>query len=91
MHSEQLTAQEVSQLNAYRKARDVAKKFPDALILAADTLVYLNTKLFGKPRSLEEAYQMLEQLSGETHQVVTGICLLHLRDHRRKFFLKQAR
>lgn len=86
LHSEQLTAQEISQLNAYRKARDVAKKFPDALIVAADTLVCLGTKLFGKPRSLEEAYTMLEQLSGETHQVVTGICLLHLREHRQKLF-----
>ena len=86
LHSEQLTAQEISQLNAYRKARDVAKKIPDALIVAADTLVCLGAKLFGKPRSLEEAYQMLEQLSGRTHQVVTGICLLHLRDHRQKLF-----
>ena len=86
LHSEQLTAQEISQLNAYRKARDVAKKIPDALIVAADTLVCLGTKLFGKPRSLEEAYQMLEQLSGQTHQVVTGICLLHLREHRQRLF-----
>ncbi len=86
IHSDQLTAQEVSQLNAYRKARTVAKKFPDSLVLGADTLVYLGTKLLGKPRSLEEAYTMLEQLSGQTHQVVTGICLLHLRDHRQKIF-----
>jgi septum formation protein len=35
---------------------------------------------------LEEAYEMLEQLQGRTHQVVTAICLLHLRNHRQKLF-----
>ncbi len=84
IHHEQLTAQEVSQINAYRKARAVAKQMPDRLVLAADTLVYLDTRLFGKPLSLEEAYQMLEDLQGRTHQVVTAICLMHLREHRQR-------
>ena len=83
---DQLTARELSQVNAYRKARAVAKKFPDALVLAADTLVCLETALFGKPATLEEAYQMLEQLQGRKHEVVTGICLLHLRNHRQAVF-----
>ena len=86
IHHEQLTAHEVSQINAYRKARAVAKRFPDALVLSADTLVYLETTLFGKPADLEEAYQMLERLQGRTHQVVTAICLLHLRNHRQRVF-----
>jgi len=84
LHHEQLTALEVCQINAYRKARAVAKKLPDRLILAADTLVHLNTRLFGKPSSLEEAYQMLEELQGRTHHVVTAICLMHLREHRQR-------
>ncbi len=86
IHPEELTAQEVSQINAYRKARAVAKKQPDALVLAADTLVYLESRLFGKPASLEEAYEMLEALQGKTHYVVTGLCLLHLRGRRYKVF-----
>jgi septum formation protein len=86
VHHEQMTARELSQVNAYRKARAVAKKFPDALVLAADTLVYSDTTLFGKPATLAEAYEMLEQLEGRTHQVVTGICLLHLRQHRQTVF-----
>jgi septum formation protein len=86
IHHDQMTARELSQVNAYRKARAVAKKFPDALVLAADTLVYLETTIFGKPATLEEAYQMLERLQGRTHQVVTGICLLHLRHHRQTVF-----
>ena len=82
IHHDQLTAIEVSRINAYRKARAVAKRFPDALILAADTLVYLERELFGKPAHLEDAYEMLEKLQGRTHHVVTAICLLHLREHR---------
>src|SRR2546430_15031404 len=81
IHHDQLTAWEAAQINAYRKARGVAKKFPDALVLSADTLVYLETWLFGKPASLEDAYQMLEQLQGRTHQVVTAGCLLDLPQH----------
>ena len=50
---EQLTAHEVAQINAYRKARSVAKKFPDALVLGADTLVHLEARMFGKPASLD--------------------------------------
>jgi septum formation protein len=90
IHHDQLTAREVSQINAYRKARCVAKKFPDALVLAADTLVCLDNVLFGKPATLEVAYQMLERLQGRTHQVVTGICLLHLRNHRQAVFAEST-
>jgi septum formation protein len=89
-HTEQLTAWEISQLNAYRKARAVAKKCPDALVLGADTLVYLETKLFGKPANLEDAYRMLKQLQGRTHEVVTGVCLIHLRNHRQKIFAEST-
>lgn len=86
IHHDQLTAREAAQINAYRKARTVAKKYPDALVLAADTLVVLETVLFGKPANLEAAYEMIEKLQGHTHQVVTGICLMHLREHRHSVF-----
>jgi septum formation protein len=86
LHDEQFTASEVAQLNAYRKARAVAKKFPDSLVLGADTLVCLGTKLFAKPADREEAHRMLKELAGRTHQVVTGLCLMHLRTHRQRTF-----
>ncbi|HEY2328743.1 MAG TPA: Maf family protein, partial [Verrucomicrobiae bacterium] len=71
-----LTPLEVCQLNAHRKARVVAKKIPDALVLGADTLVFLDNEIFGKPRHQAEARQMLGRLQGRTHQVVTGVCLM---------------
>jgi len=90
LHNEQLTARELAQLNAYRKARAVAKKHPDALVLGADTLVYLENALFGKPATLDDAQRMLQKLQGRTHQVVTGVCLLHLRTHRDKLFAEST-
>jgi septum formation protein len=86
LHHEQLTARELAQINAYRKARAVAKQLPDALVLGADTLVYLNGRLYGKPVDLGDAQRMLGELQGQTHQVVTGVCLIHLRAHRQKIF-----
>ncbi len=82
----QLSPLELCQLNAHRKARAVAKKIPDALVLGADTLVFLEREIFGKPRNLDEAKQMLAKLQGRTHQVVTGVSLIHLRAHREKLF-----
>jgi septum formation protein len=90
LHNEELTATELSQINAYRKARAVAKRFPDALVLGADTLVYLGNTLFGKPANHEDAYRMLKQLRGHTHQVVTGVCLLQLRGHHQKLFAEST-
>jgi septum formation protein len=88
VHDNQLTAWEMAQVNAYRKARAVAKKYPDAVVLAADTLVYLDreTKLFGKPVSRTDAECMLNELQGRVHAVITGVCLLHLRSHRQRVF-----
>ena len=83
---EHLTPLEVCQLNAHRKARVVAKKIPDALVIGADTLVFVDNEILGKPRDLAEARRMIARLQGRTHQVVTGVCLMHLRSHRERIF-----
>ena len=80
--SEQLTGRELAELNAYRKARSVAKEHPRSLVFGCDTVVYLGTKPFGKPRNLKEAPKMLRELAGQTHQVISGGCLIHLETHR---------
>ncbi len=83
---EQLSPWELCQLNAHRKARVIAKKHPDALVLGADTLVFLDGEVMGKPADLADARRMLTRLQGRTHQVVTGISLIHLRAHRERTF-----
>ncbi len=86
IHHDQLTAQELAQINAYRKARSIAKKRPQSLVLGADTLVCIDSRILGKPASLEEAYQMLEWLQGRAHAVITAVCLLCLRPHSQRIF-----
>lgn len=62
--------------HARGKARSVAAQAGDRPVLAVDTTVSLGAKTYGKPASAEEAERMLEELAGETHIVVSGLCLL---------------
>jgi septum formation protein len=82
----QLSPLELCQLNAHRKARVIAKKHPDALVLGADTLVFLEGEIMGKPADVAEARRMLGRLQGRTHQVVTGVSLIHWRALRERTF-----
>lgn len=56
-----------------RKALAIDKK--DVLIIASDTLVFDDKKPLGKPKNFEDAFEMLQELSGRIHQVYTGVCL----------------
>ena len=58
------------------KAHDVFAKHPDCVVLGCDTVVDFNGEIMGKPRSHEHAVQMLHALSGKTHFVHTGVCIL---------------
>jgi septum formation protein len=60
---------------ARSKAVDISKKHPDSWVLGADTIVLIGDQILGKPGSKDEARSMLKQLSGKTHQVITGYCL----------------
>jgi septum formation protein len=60
---------------ARRKARDVAARMP-GLIVGADTLVAQRAHVLGKPGSRDEAARMLRHLSGKSHDVFTGLCLI---------------
>lgn len=65
------------QENARLKAEAVAELYPRNWVLGADTLVALGEKVLGKPKDLAEARSMLELLSGQTHEVSTGLCLIN--------------
>jgi septum formation protein len=61
-----------------------------AIVIAADTIVTLEGHIFGKPRSSDDARQMLENLSGRTHAVVTGVTLIRLPDAERRSFVEST-
>ena len=68
-----LTIRELTTGNAARKAMAVARRQPEAVVLGADTLVALDGALIGKPANLEEAFRILQRLSGHEHVVCTGV------------------
>lgn len=61
---------------ATEKAQAIAVEDPSELVLAADTTVTLDGRIFGKPADLDEAEAMIAALVGRTHRVITGVCLL---------------
>ena len=68
---------EIVVINAQRKRDDVLARLDSpALVIAADTLVFLDDHVLGKPRHLDEARSMLAGLSGKTHQVRTGLSII---------------
>ena len=60
-----------------KKAKKVSEKHENKIIIGADTIVYLEEEIFGKPRDKDENYKMLKSLSGKTHKVVTGVSITH--------------
>src|SRR5207244_11520127 len=65
-----------------------ARALGPAIVIAADTVVVLEGTILGKPRTSEDARQMLEKLSGRTHSVITGVALIRLPDAERREFIE---
>jgi len=60
---------------AESKARDISEQYPASWVIGADTIVFIEDTILGKPGSRSEARTMLKNLSGKTHQVLTGYCV----------------
>ncbi len=75
--SEVYTIPEVHVLElAQKKALKVAEKIDGGLIIGADTVVVLNNQILGKPKDAKQAKEILQQLSGKTHEVYTGFAIV---------------
>ena len=59
------------------KAKSISNENKNNLVIGADTIVNLNGKILGKPKNREESYDMLKNLSGKTHEVITGMTIIH--------------
>lgn len=73
---------------ARRKAHAVSARFPDKVVLGADTVVVLDGRVLGKPTDENDAFRMLSALSGRKHEVITGVALCYNTDCRT--FYRQA-
>lgn len=65
---------------AIEKARTIAARAPDAVVIAADTTVVVDEHILAKPADDEDARRMLRLLSGRSHEVLTGVCVARGRD-----------
>lgn len=80
-----LPAEDVAEFLAEKKAEGV-KDFitDDEIILTSDTTVVMGNTIFGKPKDARDAFDILKTLSGKSHKVITGVCLLS-KDKKRIF------
>ena len=86
-----LTVGETTLFNAKRKASHVARHERDSLVLAADTLVSFGGRILGKPRDLDEAFEMLSLLGGQTHEVFSGVWLVSVPTRKACGFIEVSR
>ncbi|ANB59917.1 Maf family protein [Anoxybacteroides amylolyticum] len=68
--------EQIVQTLAVQKAKAVQPTNPNAYIIGADTIVVYNGQILGKPKTTEEAHEMLRALSGKTHDVFTGVAII---------------
>lgn len=73
--NQNLTPERLVQSLAKAKAEEVFLKNSECMVLGCDTIVVFQGKVLGKPKDEQDAYQTLKALSGNTHEVLTGVCL----------------
>ena len=84
-YPENLTGEEIARYVAYQKASSFKNHITaDEIVITADTIVWCNNKILGKPVDADDAICILKEISGNTHDVITGVSLLTL--HREKTF-----
>ncbi len=73
--NEDATPEIISKNLAELKANKVSKKFPDRIVLGADSVIDIGGKLISKPKSRQEALKILLNLNGKSHQLISSVCI----------------
>jgi len=76
-----VTASEYAKRLALAKAKNVAEKYPDCLVIGADTVVDFNGQIIGKPADAKEAEQITKKLFSRPHKVITAVAIVRLSDN----------
>ena len=76
IHDASIVPEKLCEMNAALKAEAIAAIRPDAVVIGADTLVFIDDEPLGKPPDLDEARSMLRRLAGRVHKVCTGVCVI---------------
>ena len=76
IYPEHLQAEEITNFLAELKANAFENELKENdVLVTSDTIVWLNGKALGKPKDYEDAFEMLQQLANQTHEVITSVCL----------------
>ena len=76
IYPEHLQAEEITNFLAELKASAFENELKENdVLVTSDTIVWLNGKALGKPKDYDDAFQMLQQLANQTHEVITSVCL----------------
>ena len=76
IYPEHLQAEEITNFLAELKASTFENELKENdVLVTSDTIVWLNGKALGKPKDYDDAFQMLQQLANQTHEVITSVCL----------------
>ena len=84
-----LVGREIAEYLSKIKGEAVKEQFKNDIIVSADTIVCLNNKVLGKPKSREDAFSMLRTLSGNTHSVFTGVTVI--KGEKEKIFSQETK
>ena len=75
LEKENASPEIVSKNLAELKANKVSQKFPEKFVIGADSVIDLKGKVISKPTNREDAYKILESLNGETHYLISSVCI----------------
>lgn len=85
IHDASIVPEKLCEMNAALKAEAIAAIRPAAVVIGADTLVFIENEPLGKPADLDEARAMLRRLAGRAHKVCTGVCVIFPNGRREIF------
>ena len=85
-----LSVKENVQVLALKKASAVAKMHPERIVVGADTMVCLGEEYMGKPANEEDAFRMLQKLSGKKHRVISGVAIVCLSKNIQVTFIEET-
>jgi septum formation protein len=93
VYSADMPLENVPEYLAELKADSLSEKYPEQIIVSADTVVILENEILGKPIDIDDAIQMIKKLSGKKHEVITGVCIIagkekHLFSDRTEVYFK---
>ena len=85
-----LSPEDFVQHYAREKSLDIAHKNHDHFVIGADTVVVYNQKILGKPKNIDDSFNMLKSLSGQTHSVYTGVSINKIDEGISETFFEQT-